>query len=599
MRKIYYLMLLLAGMFILSTVSAQDILVVDPGDGTLNDAIDANGGNKIYQLQAGQWYGLTKVIENDGFHLQIIGEDYDDATMPATLQNGMTPDQLPFNPMITAKGDVTLQNIYLMGSDINGTVPSQLYVQSTEGATTVIDNCVIDPISQWHPFKFEGGMNDLYFTNNIALRHGHELSANDGAFFDFDAPVGFDTCLIQNNTFVSFGMAFMFEGWKHHLHNFTLVDHNTFVHNKSQLDWVLYEKEYYFTNNLMFDFMTSPYAYHWQPMPGGEASHPKPQLIYSDTLFAANHGVDETLPSERIQFVQYNSHYRNPGHYANVVELNDFAADSIPKVNLQPLIWDGTTDANLGYDPALGFAESREGNLFNHANNTNTDFPNWKYGNTMVDVDPLFNDGISGQSIYTSSDNLVEWQKPASYLHPLAQPSTNYPPPSEWAKWHWEPDGDVAINDTWPVFDGTYTEASTLTGSIANLPLGDLNWHPDQMAIWEENKDAIFEHMKAGNTEKFGGSGVEPVQAARSLSRVYPNPMTNSAIIEFTLDTPASVEIAIFNSIGQEVRSVMSEERSSGTHRVTIDRGDLNHGLYFYSIKVGNRTESQKLMILE
>ena len=114
MRKFNAITLLILGMLLGSTVIAQDILVVDPGQGTLNAAIEANGGDKIYQLQAGQWYGIDKIIENVDFHLQIIGEDYDDATMPATLQTGTLGDGTPFGLMFDAKGDITLKNVYFL-----------------------------------------------------------------------------------------------------------------------------------------------------------------------------------------------------------------------------------------------------------------------------------------------------------------------------------------------------------------------------------------------------------------------------------------------------------------------------------------------------
>jgi len=225
----------------------------------------------------------------------------------------------------------------------------------------------------------------------------------------------------------------------------------------------------------------------------------------------------------------------------------------------------------------------------------NTDFPMWKYGNTVYDLDP----GWTDAAIYTASDNFIAWARPANFIHAQGQSADLWPPPSEWPSWHWDPDGDAAINDTWPVFDGTYSNAATLEGSVAGLPLGDLNWFPEQKADWEANKDAIFEHMKAGNTEKISFVSVPSSLAAGSFSKVYPNPMSNTAMIEFTLETSSNVQIAIYNAVGQQVRNVMDEERTSGTHTVTFDRGELNHGLYFYSIKAGNKAETQKLMILE
>jgi hypothetical protein len=593
MKKIYTSILMLIGMLIGANTYAQEILVVDPGLGTLNTAIEANGGDKIYQLQAGEWYGLDKIIENVDYHLQIIGEALDDGTVPTTLQTGQTGEGVPFDKMIDAKGDVTLKNVYFVNADLTGQVGENGFlVQADSGSFVKIDNCVIDPIGHIFCVQMTGGDNDLFFTNSIGARHGHMAGANDGHAFIIAtgaASTGADSVLFENNTFIDMGMNWLSADFASHVTNFLMINHNTFVRSKSQMDWSIFENEYYLTNNLFFDFQSGAYAYNWQPMPGGDPGMPKPMLIYADTI------ADEVLPSERIQYIQYNNMYRDKGFYDLIAEMNAFAADSLPHQNLHPFIWDGLTPAYFGADPAEAFAASREGVLFNHANNTNTDFPMWKYGNYVYDLDPMFKD----QMIYDKSAELVAWASPANYIHAMGRPSTDYPPISEWPQWHWDPDGDVSINDTWPLFDGTYTEASTLTGSVANFPLGDLNWYPEKMAEWMMHKDAIFAHMKAGNTEKFSGVGIASRVESGSFSKVYPNPMSNTAMIQFTLETAADVQIAIFNAVGQEVRTVLNEARSSGVHTVTFDRGELNHGLYFYSIKAGNKVETQKLMILE
>ncbi|MCP4311701.1 MAG: T9SS type A sorting domain-containing protein [Bacteroidetes bacterium] len=591
MRKIYTIAMLLAMIFVSGMITAQDVLVVEPTD-DLATLIDTHKGDKIYQLKAGEWYGLSKPIENVDFHLQIIGEPYDDDTMPATLQTGQTGDLTPFAAMFTAKGNITLKDIYFVNADLTGQIGRSFLVQSDSGSFVNIDNCIIDPIGEWSAVEMTGGDNDLTFTNNQAFRHGHMAGANDGHCFIIAvaaASLGADSVIFENNTFVDMGMNWLSADFAAHVTSFLLINHNTFVRSKSQMDWSILEDEYYLTNNLFFDFQTGGYGYHWQPMPGGDASMPKPMLIYADTI------ADEVLPSTRIQYIQYNNLYRDQKFYDLIAEMNVLAADSLPHVNLHPLIWDGLTPAYFGADPAEAFADSREGHLFNHANNVNTDFPNWKYGNTVYDHDPQFTDPM----IYNMSDSLAAWASPANYIHVMGRSPANYPPISEWAQWHWDPDGDVSINGTWPVFDGTYADAATMTGSVANLPLGDLNWYPEKKATWEMYKEDIFAHMKAGNTEKWGSIGVGPAIEAGSFSRVYPNPMSYTSLLEFTLDTPSQVRITIYNSLGQEVRSVLNEMRSSGTHTLSIERGDLNHGLYFYSIKAGNIAETQKLLILE
>ncbi len=121
MRK-FYMIALLAFLFIGNTI-AQDVLVVEPGLGTLNAAIAANGGDKIYELTAGEWYGLDAPIENVDYHLQIIGSAPAEAGgKPATLQTGSDVNGAVFSKMFDSKGDITLKNIFFVNADLNAQV---------------------------------------------------------------------------------------------------------------------------------------------------------------------------------------------------------------------------------------------------------------------------------------------------------------------------------------------------------------------------------------------------------------------------------------------------------------------------------------------
>ncbi len=182
MRKFYTITSLLA-LFLAVNVTAQDVLVVDPGVGTLNAAIAANGGDKIYQLQAGQFYQIDAIIENVDYHLQIIGEEPADGSIPATLQSGQTAEGAPFGNMFAPKGDLTLKNIYIMNVDLTGQIGGPFINQSDSGSTTVVDNCIIDPVSNGNGLIFGGNNQKLYFTNNLCIRTGHQLNPNDGHFF--------------------------------------------------------------------------------------------------------------------------------------------------------------------------------------------------------------------------------------------------------------------------------------------------------------------------------------------------------------------------------------------------------------------------------
>lgn len=540
---------------------AQSVLVVQPGVGTLNTAINTYKGEKIYQLKAGEWYGLNAPIENVDYHLQIIGaEPAVPGGMPATLQTGSATNGNPFVKMFDSKGDITLKNIYFVNADLNAQVGNEFIIQSKANSRIIIDRCVLHPASSNICIDGKAGNIKTYFTNNQVIDHGHQLGANDAHFFTFTdvaKVAGVDTLFVENNTFVCMGMG-MFKGdFGLVINNYVNFNHNTFVMTKSQLNWVTKKMEEYWTNNLMFDVNTQPYSNSWQPMPGGDAKTPKPNLIYADTL------SNEILPSNRPSFIQYNSHYRAQGFYDLITELNTFAkTKSLPNVYLFPLVWPKDS------------VNCREAQMFNSAS-----FPKFKYGNTMTDVDPQWVD----TKIYAHEANFVKWSKPASYIHALAQPSANYPSPTAWSQYWWIPSGDLSNNSIWPVFNGKYTNPQTLTGSIEGLPLGDLNWFPAQKALWLSKKPQIEAHIKAGNTEKINLTAISNLHMKSTI--VYPNPAKN----EVNIKGVQNAEINIFSLDGRILKSVMNV--------TLINVSDIANGSYLITVKEGNTTSTEKLMI--
>jgi phosphodiesterase/alkaline phosphatase D-like protein len=78
------------------------------------------------------------------------------------------------------------------------------------------------------------------------------------------------------------------------------------------------------------------------------------------------------------------------------------------------------------------------------------------------------------------------------------------------------------------------------------------------------------------------------------LSQNYPNPFNPQTTIEFGLPEPGFVEISIYNINGRLVRSLISQEKQAGNHRIMWDARDrtgipLSSGLYFYKLEATNK----------
>ena len=573
---------IMAVLLFFSLVSqAQSVLIVDPGVGTLNQAIKTYGGTRIYQLKAGEWYQLNGVIENVGYHLQIIGQEPTvKGGIPATLQTGTDATGGTFGKMFDPKGDITIRNIYIVNADLSGVIGQQLLINSATNSRTIIDRCIIDPVANSNSITMEGANSKTYFTNNLCIRAGNQLSPNDGHFFSDGNKngSGFDSLLVQNNTFVNMCTNMHSSAFGLYINNFSKWDHNTFVEQKSQIDWCIFENEYYWTNNLMFDMQTQPWSPSWEPMPGSDKAHPKPCMIYADTI------QGEILPSKRVQFVEYNMHYRNPKFYTMLNELNvQGKKDGKMPVFYMPLIF--PMDSSL---------VSRESSMFNNS----VSFPYWKAGNNTTEVDPQWADA----RIYTMSDNFVKWTKPACMIHAMNYAANLVPAVSTWTQYFWDPDGDVSNNLTWPVFNGVYSNPAMLIGSIEGLPLGDLNWYPAAKELWTKNKTLIDNHMRAAIEGKINMlTGVNSINLSDIKTSCYPNPFTNELNVSFTVKNDTYVKLTILTLQGQTVAELVNQTKSAGDYNVKWSGTDtqgasMPNGIYIYRLQIGNEVASARIL---
>ncbi|MGB7063138.1 MAG: SBBP repeat-containing protein [Candidatus Zixiibacteriota bacterium] len=88
------------------------------------------------------------------------------------------------------------------------------------------------------------------------------------------------------------------------------------------------------------------------------------------------------------------------------------------------------------------------------------------------------------------------------------------------------------------------------------------------------------------------------------LSQNYPNPFNPTTKIEFTLAKSGFVTLEIHDVLGRKVRTLVSEELSSGYKSVVWDGKNeegkgVASGVYFYQLKVGDFSEPKKMLLLK
>lgn len=90
---------------------------------------------------------------------------------------------------------------------------------------------------------------------------------------------------------------------------------------------------------------------------------------------------------------------------------------------------------------------------------------------------------------------------------------------------------------------------------------------------------------------------------AFALEQNYPNPFNPSTTIHYTVGEQSIVQLKIFNTLGQEVRTLVSFEHPAGTYSVEWDgKSDLGEdvpsGMYLYTLTAGGFKESRKMTLV-
>jgi hypothetical protein len=83
------------------------------------------------------------------------------------------------------------------------------------------------------------------------------------------------------------------------------------------------------------------------------------------------------------------------------------------------------------------------------------------------------------------------------------------------------------------------------------------------------------------------------------LLQNYPNPFNPSTKIKYSVPQSSQVVVKVFDVLGNEIETLVNEEKSVGTYEISWTAENLPNGIYFYRIQARSFIETKKMLLLK
>ena len=84
-----------------------------------------------------------------------------------------------------------------------------------------------------------------------------------------------------------------------------------------------------------------------------------------------------------------------------------------------------------------------------------------------------------------------------------------------------------------------------------------------------------------------------------TLSQNYPNPFNPTTIILYQIPKNCFVTLKVYDVLGNEIKTLVNEEKSAGNYDIEFNPVDLSSGIYLYKLTAESYTETKKMIFLK
>jgi len=567
MKKIFFTTLVtFIALFILPGLNyaqGSDTLVVSAlPPGNLFDVISADTNasgqrnpNRVYVLQQtgseDTVYFVSYTLKTT-YNVNIVGKTNPLTGHPPVIEpfinvNNSSPGTL-FQP---TRGSINLSNLYFLGYRTDKLTRTGIVVQvKGDSVPVAVNNCVIDG-----------------FSNNVILISAShcKLSVRNTEFRDIinlgstwvGSAFPIDTLKLINDTFFDVQFSdFGDLGWVGYLqyeHNTSFLGSWNPINVPQLTNGVIRDNIFYCLasyggdSSLIKSFLYAPASNQFGY-----------SVFYLDSLVSLLNPPYNLTEASRNVVVQNNAYYWPQSIYNYWTSVSD------------------TTHISGLITPPKWMDEQTK-SMFN-------DKQSWPglYAANNDSTDP----GFSSSLVTSGTDSLIKfidlmWKTgTAGDFHPcplITDPTNKFAlVASNWA-----------TTQGYPVPENlAYSNTAMQSAGSDGFALGDLNWYPNQLKLYDGQLNGIKEIPNVIPTNFI-------------LSQNYPNPFNPTTIINYSVPKSSFVSLKVYNVLGQEVATLYEGFQKAGYYKSEFNATKLASGVYLYRLQSNGFSVTKKMILMK
>jgi hypothetical protein len=136
------------------------------------------------------------------------------------------------------------------------------------------------------------------------------------------------------------------------------------------------------------------------------------------------------------------------------------------------------------------------------------------------------------------------------------------------------------------------------------VPSGKLNYYTDyywrvtSINISGQGLFSPVSHFRTINQIGINQISSE-IPAEYKLYNNYPNPFNPTTNIKYQITKNKFTTLRIYDILGREIFTLVNEIQNAGTYEVQFNSNELSGGIYFYTIRSGDFTDTKKMLLIK